>query len=131
MKDEALIHLRVPAATKARWVRESRASGMRLTDWIIEKVDKIMTKKYQIADQNNGPFGEIYETEAAAEAALDDLVSELLPTACEEVKLQEEQEADRHYRDPKSFTEEELHRLAEARIRDFHHIIDAETGDTV
>ena len=35
---EALIHLRVPAATKARWVRESRAAGMRLTDWITARV---------------------------------------------------------------------------------------------
>lgn len=40
---EALIHRRVPAATKARWVRESRAAGMRLTDWITEKVESAMT----------------------------------------------------------------------------------------
>lgn len=36
---DSLIHLRVPAATKARWVRESRAAGMRLTDWIVERVE--------------------------------------------------------------------------------------------
>lgn len=36
---EAIIHLRVPAATKARWVRESRAAGMRLTDWIVQRVE--------------------------------------------------------------------------------------------
>lgn len=36
---DALIHMRVPAATKARWVRESRAAGMRLTDWIVQRVD--------------------------------------------------------------------------------------------
>ena len=36
---EALIHLRVPAAIKARWVRESRAAGMRLTDWIVQRVE--------------------------------------------------------------------------------------------
>lgn len=35
---EALIHLRVPAELKARWVRESRAAGMRLTDWITARV---------------------------------------------------------------------------------------------
>ncbi len=35
---EALIHLRVSAELKARWVRESRAAGMRLTDWIVERV---------------------------------------------------------------------------------------------
>lgn len=36
---DALIHLRVPAATKGRWVRESRATGMRLTDWIVQRVE--------------------------------------------------------------------------------------------
>ena len=36
---DALIHLRVPAEQKARWVRESRAAGMRLTDWIVARVD--------------------------------------------------------------------------------------------
>ena len=36
---EALIHLRVPAELKARWVRESRAAGMRLTDWIVSRVE--------------------------------------------------------------------------------------------
>ena len=36
---DALIHLRVPAAIKSRWVRESRAAGMRLTDWIIQRVE--------------------------------------------------------------------------------------------
>ena len=39
MTTDSLIHLRVPAATKARWVRESRAAGMRLTDWIVSKVE--------------------------------------------------------------------------------------------
>ena len=38
MQTDSLIHLRVPAATKARWVRESRAVGMRLTDWITARV---------------------------------------------------------------------------------------------
>ena len=37
--NDALIHLGVPAATKARWVRESRAAGMRLTDWIVQRVE--------------------------------------------------------------------------------------------
>ena len=39
MTTEALIHLRVPAATKASWVRESRAAGMRLTDWIVQRLE--------------------------------------------------------------------------------------------
>lgn len=42
MTDDAYIHLRVPAATKARWVRDSRAAGMRLTDWIVQKVEQSM-----------------------------------------------------------------------------------------
>lgn len=36
---DSLIHLRVPAALKGRWVRASRAAGMLLTDWIIEAVE--------------------------------------------------------------------------------------------
>ena len=48
---DALIHLRVPAAAKARWVRESRAAGMRLTDWISARIEQegevmIAAKKY-------------------------------------------------------------------------------------
>lgn len=35
---DALVHLRVPAALKAAWVRDSRAAGQRLTDWIIRRV---------------------------------------------------------------------------------------------
>lgn len=36
---ESTVHLRIPAAVKARWVRESRAAGMRLTDWIVSRVE--------------------------------------------------------------------------------------------
>lgn len=32
--EHAIIHLNVPRETKARWVRASRAEGLRLTDWI-------------------------------------------------------------------------------------------------
>ena len=42
---DALIHLRVPAELKARWVRESRAAGMRLTDWIVKRVESHPMKK--------------------------------------------------------------------------------------
>ena len=45
MPDDALIHLRVPASLKARWVRESRAAGMRLTDWIIQCMEHAMQQK--------------------------------------------------------------------------------------
>lgn len=44
---DALIHLRVPAALKARWVRDSRAAGQRLTDWIVRRVEaQTMNEKH-------------------------------------------------------------------------------------
>lgn len=36
----ALVHLRVPASMKGRWVRASRAQGMRLTDYIVQAVER-------------------------------------------------------------------------------------------
>lgn len=42
---DSTIHLRVPAATKARWVRASRAAGMRLTDYITEAVEAHMRRQ--------------------------------------------------------------------------------------
>lgn len=42
---DSLIHLRVPAATKGRWVRASRAAGMRLTDWITAAVEAHMRQQ--------------------------------------------------------------------------------------
>lgn len=45
MIDDATVHLRIPAATKARWGRDSRAAGQRLTDWIVERVETHMQGK--------------------------------------------------------------------------------------
>ena len=42
---ESLIHLRVPATTKGRWVRTSRAAGMRLTDYITSAVEAYMQQQ--------------------------------------------------------------------------------------
>lgn len=42
---DTLIHLRVPAAIKGRWVHASRTAGLRLTDWIIQIVEKHMADK--------------------------------------------------------------------------------------
>jgi len=42
---ESMIHLRVPAATKGRWVRASRAAGMRLTDYITCAVEAYMQQQ--------------------------------------------------------------------------------------
>lgn len=45
MTDDATIHLRVPAAVKGRWVRASRAAGMRLTDYITTAVETHMQQQ--------------------------------------------------------------------------------------
>lgn len=50
MSDDALIHLRVPASTKARWVRASRQAGLRLTDWIARIVEAHMVTTITIPD---------------------------------------------------------------------------------
>lgn len=42
---DATIHLRIPAATKGRWVRASRAAGMRLTDYITSAVEAYMQQQ--------------------------------------------------------------------------------------
>lgn len=45
MSFNALVHLRVPAATKGRWVRASRAAGVRLTDWVVNAVELYMQQQ--------------------------------------------------------------------------------------
>ena len=47
---DALIHLRVSLALKGRWVRESRAVGMRLTNWIIQRVEARPMNIYPIPE---------------------------------------------------------------------------------
>ena len=42
---DAIIHLRVPSATKGRWVRASRAAGIRLTDYITSAVETYMQQQ--------------------------------------------------------------------------------------
>jgi ribosomal protein S27AE len=34
------IIIKAPAGTKARWVRQSQAQGKKLSDWVIEAVDR-------------------------------------------------------------------------------------------
>jgi len=36
--DSALVHLRVPRELKARWVRQSRAQGLKLSDWLVNAI---------------------------------------------------------------------------------------------
>lgn len=38
--NSASIHISTQAATKAAWVRQSRAAGKRLTEWVVSIVDK-------------------------------------------------------------------------------------------
>ncbi|EAA6842346.1 hypothetical protein DRX19_15100 [Salmonella enterica subsp. enterica] len=45
MKPDSLIHLHVSAATKGRWIRASRAAGMRLTEWVIDAVEAHIQQK--------------------------------------------------------------------------------------
>lgn len=47
---EALIHLHVPAEIKARWVRASRATGMKLSDWIIQRLEAIPMNVFKVPD---------------------------------------------------------------------------------
>lgn len=42
MTDQAFINLPIPKELKARWVRASRAAGMKLSDWIIQRVESTL-----------------------------------------------------------------------------------------
>lgn len=83
---------------------------------------------YQLADLNNGPFGDVYDTIADAEAALAEIVKDCLLQAKEEILLQEEEDAEREYREPKGFSDETLVEMAEDRIREFHNIVQVMTA---
>lgn len=79
--NDALINLRVPAATKARWVRESRAAGMRLTDWIVQRVGARQMEQIMQVTVNNlikdaGGSGWLNWPEWEGAVALADAVAE-------------------------------------------------------
>lgn len=44
----SVIHINVPRALKARLVRESQSAGMKLTDWIIQKLQERTMTVYKI-----------------------------------------------------------------------------------
>jgi hypothetical protein len=57
---DALIHLRVPADLKGRWVRASRAAGKRLSDWIIDAVEAHMRQQMtQVAIPDDLEFSDL------------------------------------------------------------------------
>jgi hypothetical protein len=46
--NDALIHLRVPASVKGRWIRESRTAGMKLSDWVVSIIEDHMCKQQML-----------------------------------------------------------------------------------
>lgn len=57
---DSLIHLRVPAVTKGRWVRASRAAGQRLTDYITAAVEAYMQQQMtKVAIPNDLNFSDL------------------------------------------------------------------------
>lgn len=52
-KNDALIHLRVPADKKNLWVRESQNVGMRLTEWITKAVELYINRQHTKNLKNN------------------------------------------------------------------------------
>ena len=52
-KNDALIHLRVPADKKNLWVRESQNVGMRLTEWITKAVELYIDEQHTKKLKNN------------------------------------------------------------------------------
>ena len=44
MTDPDTIVIRAPAGTKARWVHQSQARGMKLGDWVVQAVDRPANK---------------------------------------------------------------------------------------
>lgn len=54
---DALVHLRVPAAIKARWVRASQARGLKLTEYLRTMIDRgEAMKTYPIPDNLAGQY---------------------------------------------------------------------------
>ena len=45
----SVIHINVPRAVKARWVKASQARGMKLTDWLVDRIETRMNV-YSIPD---------------------------------------------------------------------------------
>ncbi len=42
----SVIHINVPKAVKAQWVRASQSQGLKLTDWIIKQLESTMSQTY-------------------------------------------------------------------------------------
>lgn len=97
--NDALIHLRVPAETKARWVRRSRAEGMRLTDWIIERVEGKMIKNIELTEAGAAKFNRFFARHAKKSVSMQAVMFEVLDVIQERVDSDEalEYELGRQY----------------------------------
>lgn len=63
---DAIVHLRVPAATKGRWIRASRAAGQRLSDYIIDAVEAYMQQQLaKVAIPEGLDFSDLHLARAA------------------------------------------------------------------
>ena len=69
--------------------------------------------KYQLSDEIYGLFGSIYDTEAEAQEALEEVIAEHLIDTAEGMAIREEQDAADHYREPREISHEEI--VAEIR----------------
>ncbi len=57
-----LIHLRIPGPTKGRWVRASRAAGMRLTEWVVNRVEESMREQMKASIPDDLQFTDLQLT---------------------------------------------------------------------
>lgn len=79
---EALIHLRVPAALKARWVRASQRAGMKLGDWIVQQLEQRLMNVFKVPDTLASKYhGAGYALAATVAGQLVDIVylADVLP----------------------------------------------------
>lgn len=65
----SVIHINVPRATKARWVRQSQAHGLKLTDWIISNMPATYTATISHHSISRARTIEVTGTLTAAKAA--------------------------------------------------------------
>lgn len=59
MSEDTII-IKAPVGTKSRWVRQSQRAGMKLSDWLIERVEaQPMTKTIAITIPSDVPFTDL------------------------------------------------------------------------
>ena len=66
----SVIHISVPRAAKARWVKASQARGMKLTDWLVEAADAAAGEKHMKVHQIPHTLAGAYQGAGYALAAI-------------------------------------------------------------